>query len=96
MGMQEVARLFLKDAVVDNISLEGMAERWRQLEQGLMAFEDLSEEQLRMAQANVEEHRMKVSGLWDGKVGVLVTTQVGPRGVTQVPSADSGSPGAIR
>ncbi|MDE0040039.1 MAG: hypothetical protein OXU77_21150, partial [Gammaproteobacteria bacterium] len=67
VGMQEVARLFLKDAVVDNISLEGMAERWRQFEQKLTAFEDLSDEQLRMAQANVEKHRVKVAGLWDGK-----------------------------
>lgn len=67
MGMREVARLFLKDAVVDNISLEGMAYRWREFEQELVAFENLSEEQLKLAEANVEEHRKKVAGLWDGK-----------------------------
>ena len=66
-GMREVARLFLKDAVIDSISMEGMAERWRQFERGLTAFEDLSEEQLRMAQASVEDHRVKVAGLWDGE-----------------------------
>ena len=63
IGMQQVARLFLKDAIVDNISMEGMAERWRQFEKGLVAFEDLSQEQLRMAQTNVAEHRRKVADL---------------------------------
>ena len=67
MGMREVASLFLKDAFVDNISLEGMEHRWREFGKGLVAFEDLSEEQLKMAQANVEEHRRKVAGLWTCK-----------------------------
>ena len=67
MGMREVAGLFLKDAFVDNISLEGMAHRWREFGKELVAFEDLSEEQLKMAQANVEEHRKKVAGLWADK-----------------------------
>ena len=67
LGMQEVARVFLKDAVVDNISLEGMAHRWREFEKGLVAIEDLSADQLEMAQSNVEEHRKKVARLWAGK-----------------------------
>ena len=67
IGMREVAQLFLKDAVVDNISLEGLMQRWREFEKGLVAFESLTEEQLRMAQTNVEEHRKKVASLWAGK-----------------------------
>ena len=69
VGIQEVTRLFLKNAVVDTISLEGMANRWQQFEKGLMAFEDLSKGQLRMAQLNVEEHRKKVAGLWADNSG---------------------------
>ena len=64
IGMQEVARLFLKDAVVDNISLEGMGHRWQEFEKGLVAFEDLTEEELTMARQNVDEHRKKVARLW--------------------------------
>lgn len=63
-GIQEVARRFLKDAIIDSISLEGINERYRQFEQALPAPEELSEEQLQMSRKNVEEHRMKVADLW--------------------------------
>ena len=65
--VSEVAHLFLKDAVVDSISLEGIEERWQEFDNKLIAFDDLSEEQLSMSQANVEQHREKVAGLWADK-----------------------------
>ena len=65
--VMEVARLFLKDALVDNISLEGISERWQEFDGKLTAFDDLSEEELDMWQANVDQHRKKVAGLWAGK-----------------------------
>ena len=62
-----VARLFLRNAVSDSISLEGMARRWQEFEKGLPPFEDLTNEQLAMANADVGRHREKVAGLWAGK-----------------------------
>ena len=59
-----VARLFLKDAVVDHISLEGMAHRWSEFEKRLAEFGDLTKERLRMGQANVERHRARVADLY--------------------------------
>ena len=63
----KVARLFLRNAFSDSISLEGMAQRWQEFEKGLPAFEDLTDEQLAIAKANVDRHREKVAGLWAGK-----------------------------
>ena len=59
-----VARLFLRKAVVDGISLEGMAGRWQAFEKDLPAFEDLSAQQLKMSAVSVDRHRTKVAGLW--------------------------------
>ena len=59
-----VSRLFLRTAVVDSISLEGMARRFQKFEKELPAFEELSKEQLNMVEASVDRHRSKVAGLW--------------------------------
>ena len=63
----KVARLFLRNAVSDSISLEGMAQRWQEFEKGLPAFEDLNDEQLVIGKADIDRHREKVVGLWAGK-----------------------------
>lgn len=62
-----VARPFLRNGVFDSISLEGMAQRWQEFENGLPAYEDLTDEQLAFAQADVDRHREKVVELLAGK-----------------------------
>ena len=63
----KVARLFLRNGVFDSISLEGMAQRWHEFERGLLAFEDLTDEQLAFAKADVDRHREKVVELLASK-----------------------------
>ncbi|MYA30655.1 MAG: hypothetical protein F4Y31_05405 [Gammaproteobacteria bacterium] len=55
-----VARMFLRNGVFDSISLEGMAQRLQDFEKQLPAYEDLTDEQLDFAKADIDRHREKV------------------------------------
>lgn len=55
--------LFIRRSSIDGISLEGMGRRFSEFERILPGFDDLTEEQMRMAQDMVEKHREKVKAL---------------------------------
>ena len=55
--------LFEREILVDSISLEGMAARWKAFERRLPAFEDLTEEQIELVQQSIDDHRERVRGL---------------------------------
>lgn len=62
-GMSELASLFMKRMNYDGIWMDGMMRRWRQFENNLPLFDELTEAQLEQAKRMVEEHRKTVSGL---------------------------------
>jgi hypothetical protein len=47
----------------DGIWMRGMENRWTQFERELPNFEDLSEEQLRLAALRVQAHRTEVAAM---------------------------------
>jgi len=55
--------LFTRRSLVDGISLEGMAERFRNFERNLPKYAELTDEQLEFARESVERHREKVRSL---------------------------------
>ena len=55
--------LFAKRITIDGISLEGMGKRFLEYEKMLPKYEDLTEEQMNMAQEFVQKHRDKVRNL---------------------------------
>ncbi|MDE0243935.1 MAG: DUF3800 domain-containing protein [Gammaproteobacteria bacterium] len=58
--LSKVALLFIRNGVYDSISMEGMAQRLQEFEKMLPAYEDLTDEQLAFAKADVGRHREKV------------------------------------
>jgi hypothetical protein len=58
-----VGSTFLRRSFVDGISLEGMANRFKEFEKKLPTLKNLSEEQKESARRDVEEHRERVKAL---------------------------------
>ena len=63
----KLAQAFLRKSVVNSISLEGMARRFRKFESELPEQEDLTPEQIGAYRVSVEQHRHKVKGLLAGE-----------------------------
>lgn len=61
--LQAFAAMFLNHSCIDSISMEGMASRWHDFERQLPKFEDLTTEQLKLAQDSISKHRDKVRSL---------------------------------
>ncbi|ANW26669.1 hypothetical protein BA953_21205 [Vibrio coralliilyticus] len=64
--LQELCSMFLGRTEIDGISLEGMLERFHQFESLLPELGELTEEQYRLYQEQVEAHREKVRKLKSG------------------------------
>lgn len=63
LELKALAHLFLKDALIDGISMEGMMQRWNQFEKHLPQFDSLDLAMLDQAETSKAEHRSHIQQL---------------------------------
>lgn len=62
--LRHLGQILFSRSMVDSISMNGMAYRWKNFEAILPKFEDLTPEQMKHAAENIEKHRTKVRDIW--------------------------------
>lgn len=61
--LTRLAQTFVPKSMMDGISMEGMVNRFVEFEKILPKLESLTDDQLRLAEENIRQHRAKVRGL---------------------------------